>query len=78
MDFKNEPWFKEAHKESLFNGTHSSQSFGGIAPGAYIEGVWNVLYVSSIGEQKIGIKVKRYDMTLDDFSGYAKAVYSYN
>lgn len=47
-------------------------------PGAYIEGVWNVMYVSSVVEKKVGVTAKRHDMTFDDFTSYAKAVYDYN
>ena len=78
MDFRNEPWFIEAHEPSIFAAGNKSQAFGGLMPGAYIEGIWDVLYVSDSVEQKVGIKAKRLDMTLDDFISYAKAVYDYN
>jgi hypothetical protein len=77
MDFSTEPWFIESHKQSVF--THRNKAaFGGIMSGAYIEGIWDVLYVSSSVEQKIGLQVKRQDMTFDDFLNYAKVVYEYN
>lgn len=78
VDFKNEPWFIKAHKNSVLNTNQAIANFGGIAPGTYIEGIWNVLYVSTAVEEKLGIKVKRLDMTLDDYTEYARAVYNYN
>lgn len=78
VDFKNEAWFKKAHKESIFKSGRAFAAFGGIAPGVFIEGIWNVLYVSSVVEEKLGIKVKRSDMTIQDYKEYAKAVYDYN
>jgi ABC-type glycerol-3-phosphate transport system substrate-binding protein len=78
VDFKNEQWFIKEHKESLFKDNLATSVFGGIAPGAYIEGVWDLFYISSSVEEKLGIKVKEYDMTVDDFIEYAKVVYEYN
>jgi ABC-type glycerol-3-phosphate transport system substrate-binding protein len=78
VDFQNDTWFVNAHKDKIFENGVATSIFGGIAPGAYIEGVWDLLYTSSVVEDKIGVKVKDYDMTIDDFIEYAKAVYLYN
>lgn len=78
VDFKKEKWFIDAHKENLFTTDRYSNLHSGIMPGAYIEGSWIVLYVSSVIEEKLGLKVKSHDMVLDDFIAYAKAVYEYN
>jgi ABC-type glycerol-3-phosphate transport system substrate-binding protein len=77
-NFIHEPWFIDAHKDGLFKTGLYTDVFGGIAPGAYIEGVWDLLYVSSETENKLGIKVKAHDMNMDDFKEYAKLVYTYN
>jgi len=78
VNFIDKKWFLEGHKENLFKSRQYTDIFSGIAPGAYIEGVWNLLYVSSEVENKLGIKVKLHDMNMSDFSSYAKAVFQYN
>lgn len=78
VDFINEPWFTGNHKDNLFKTSNYTDKFGGIAPGAYIEGIWKLMYVSSEVEKKLGIKVKLTDMNTSDFISYAKAVYDYN
>lgn len=78
VDFKDEPWFIDQHKENLFKTSKYTDKYGGIAPGPFIEGVWKLLYVSSAVENKLGIKVKLSDMNTSEFISYAKAVYDYN
>ncbi|MFA9392322.1 MAG: hypothetical protein ACERKD_21105 [Prolixibacteraceae bacterium] len=78
VDFKNEDWFIKSHKKYVLNVGEYMGNFGGIAPGAFLEGAWNLLYVSSEVEDKLGIKVKDLDMTIDDFIGYAQKVDLYN
>jgi ABC-type glycerol-3-phosphate transport system substrate-binding protein len=77
-DFSNEKWFIDAHKDYVLEVDEYKGKYGGIAPGAFIEGAWNLLYASSEVEDKLGIKVKDYDMTIDDFIEYAIAVDNYN
>ncbi len=78
VDFSNEKWFKEAHKDYVLSSPEYVGNFGDIAPGAFIEGMWDLLFVSSDVEEKLGIKVKDYDMTMDDFIEYARIVHQYN
>jgi ABC-type glycerol-3-phosphate transport system substrate-binding protein len=78
VNFKDEPWFIKAHKQGLFDNNRYTAIFGGIAPGGYIEGMWNILYVSADVEKRLGINVKRQDMNMSDFQSYASAVYKYN
>ncbi len=78
VDFKNEKWYKDSHKEYVLATDEYTGNFGGIAPGAFLEGSWNLLFTSSVVEDKLGIKVKNYDMTIDDFIGYAQKVHAYN
>jgi ABC-type glycerol-3-phosphate transport system substrate-binding protein len=78
VDFKDEKWFIDAHKQGLLNTSDINTLYHGFAPGAFIEGIWNLLYVSSEVEKKLGIKVKDYDMSIDDFIDYAKVVFNYN
>jgi len=78
VNFIDQPWLKASHKNMFFETNKHTDNYGAIAPGAYIEGVWNLLYVSSEIENRLGIKVKTLDMNLSDFITYAKAVYQYN
>lgn len=78
IDFQNEGWFKKAHKDYVLSNSEYTGNFGDIAPGAFIEGMWDLLFVSSNVEKKLGIKAKNYNMTIDDFIEYAKIVYRYN
>jgi ABC-type glycerol-3-phosphate transport system substrate-binding protein len=59
--------------------TEKSKSlWNGIIPGPFIEGQYWSLWVNKKVVQKIGIEVKQFGMTADDFLGYLKAVYQYN
>ncbi len=78
VDFKNEKWFKDAHKDYVLNSPEYIGNFGNIAPGAFIEGAWDLLFVSSEVENKLGIKAKDIDMSMDDFIEYARIVHQYN
>jgi ABC-type glycerol-3-phosphate transport system substrate-binding protein len=78
VDFKENAWFIDAHKKNFFDTKSYTSMYGGIIPGAYIDGMWNILYVSSSVENRLGIKVKKYDMNMSDFTFYAKSVYEYN
>ncbi len=78
VDFLKQPWFIKAHKNGLFDNDEYTKGFSGMAPGAYIEGVWDILYLSADVEKRLGINVKRQDMNMSDFQSYARAVYQYN
>ena len=78
VDFQNEEWFKASHKEYVLSADEYRGNFGDLAPGAFIEGMWNLLFVSSEVEGKLGVKVKDLDMTIDDFIEYARIVYQHN
>lgn len=78
VDFKKEPWFIRSHIDYITKEKNNIDKYGGIAPGAFIEGGWNLFYVSSQVEELLGIKVKTHDMDMNDFLSYAKAVHEYN
>jgi len=52
--------------------------WGGIIPGPFLEGQYWALWTNKNVTQKLGIEVKQYGMTFDDFLGYVKAVDNYN
>ncbi len=78
VNFINEPWYIKAHKDGFFKTDRYISVFGGIAPGDYIEGLLDALYVSSETENRLGIKIKRQGMNMDDFYSYATSVVEYN
>jgi len=78
VDFSKEKWYTDAHKKYVLDVDEYKNNFGGIAPGAFIEGSWNLLFTSSVVEKELGLKVKDYDMTIDDFIEYARVVHAYN
>lgn len=78
VEFRNESWFIDAHKDNFFATDKYLKGFKGMAPGIFIEGIYDILYVSSEVENKLGIKIKDYDMTISDLIYYAKTVFEYN
>jgi ABC-type glycerol-3-phosphate transport system substrate-binding protein len=56
----------------------SKAMWNGIVPGPFIEGQYWSLWVNKKVAQKIGIEVKQFGMTADDFINYLKAVAQYN
>jgi hypothetical protein len=52
--------------------------WNGIIPGPFIEGQYWTLWVNKKVAQKVGIEVKQFGMTIDDFLGYLKAVNTFN
>jgi hypothetical protein len=52
--------------------------WNGIIPGPWLEGQYWALWCNKKVAQKVGIEVKQFGMTFDDFVGYIKAVDTYN
>lgn len=78
VDFKDEQWYLNAHKEKLLDDGELISQYGGSAPGPFLEGVANILYTSDIVAQQLGLQVKYHNMNINDFTSYAKAVFDYN
>lgn len=71
--------------EEFRNGTlpelltdEAKEAWNGVIPGPYIEGQFWALWCNKKVAQKLGIEVKPYGMTFDDFKGYLKAAHEYN
>jgi hypothetical protein len=56
----------------------AKKAWNGVIPGPYIEGQFWALWCNKKVAQKLGIEIKQYGMTFDDFKGYLKAVHDYN
>lgn len=77
VDFSTIPEFRENTLAELVSDSVKAL-WGGIIPGPFVEGVNYALFYNKKLADKIGIKVKQFDMTFDDFLGYIKAVDDYN
>jgi ABC-type glycerol-3-phosphate transport system substrate-binding protein len=56
----------------------AKEAWNGIIPGPYIEGQFWALWCNKKVAKKIGIEVKQFGMTFDDFKSYLKAAHTYN
>jgi hypothetical protein len=77
VDFSQIEEFRNGTMPELLN-EKTKALWNGIIPGPFIEGQYWTLWVNKKVAQKVGIEVKQYGMTIDDFLGYLKAVYTYN
>lgn len=77
VDFSVIPEFiKNTHPDLLSEA--NKKRWGGMIPGPFIEGQYWALWSNSLIAKKVGIDVKQFGMTIDDFIGYIKAVNKYN
>lgn len=77
VDFSQIPEFVAKHQPFLFSDNYKAQN-GGITVGPYNEGSFYTLWFNKQVADKIGIKVKQFGMTPEDFISYIKAVRDYN
>lgn len=77
VNFKDVPGFMESHKEFLTTDIYNNRTKG-FYYSPYIEGQMAALFVNVDVAKKIGIEVKQYGMTFNDFKDYIKAVDDYN
>ncbi len=77
VDFSEIPEFRQTTRPELLTDDIKAQ-YGGIIPGPFVDGYNWALWCNTEVAKKVGIEVKQFDMTADDFLGYIKAVYEYN
>lgn len=77
VDFSTIPGFVECHKSFINTELYSGRNNGSFF-GPHTEGQMAALYVNTEVAKKIGIEVKQFGMTFDDFLSYIKAAYEYN
>ncbi len=77
VDFSEIKEFRDGTQPELLT-SEAKKSWNGIIPGPYIEGQFWALWCNKVVAQKIGLEVKQYGMSVDDFIGYLKAVNTYN
>jgi ABC-type glycerol-3-phosphate transport system substrate-binding protein len=77
VDFSEFTDFKDKHQSFVFNKEYKDAN-GGITIGPYNEGFYFAVFYNKDLADKMGIKIKQFGMTPDDFISYIKAVYDYN
>jgi hypothetical protein len=77
VDFSEIKEFREGTLPELLT-DEAKKTWNGIIPGPYIEGQFWALWCNKNVAKKVGIEVKQYGMTFEDFKGYLKAIYEYN
>jgi ABC-type glycerol-3-phosphate transport system substrate-binding protein len=77
VDFSEIEEFRNGTPPELLN-DEAKKYWNGIIPGPYLEGQFWTLWFNKKLADKLGIQIKQYGMTVDDFTGYLKAVYDYN
>ncbi len=76
LDFSQLDEFRESTIPELLS-NESLNEWNGIIPGPFIEGQYWALWTNQSVAEKIGIEVKQFGMTFDDFAGYLKALHEY-
>jgi hypothetical protein len=77
VDFSQMEEFRKGTRPELLT-DEAKKAFNGIIPGPFVEGQFWAVWVNNKVAEKLGIKVKQYGMTVDDFIGYLKAVHTFN
>jgi len=77
VDFSEIPEFREGTIPELLT-DEARAKWNGIIPGPWVEGQFWALWCNNKVAEKVGIEVKQFGMTFDDFAGYLKAVDQYN
>jgi ABC-type glycerol-3-phosphate transport system substrate-binding protein len=77
VDFSEMDEFREGTIPDLLT-QESLDEWNGIIPGPYIEGQYWALWANQRVAEKIGIEVKQFGMTFDDFASYLEALHVYN
>lgn len=77
VDFSEIPEFQKYTLKDLLSDS-VKRYWKGVIPGPFLEGFnWSVWFNKELANE-IGINVKQFDMTADDFIGYIRAVDNYN
>ena len=77
VDFSEIPEFREGTIPELLTDEAKAQ-WNGVIPGPWVEGQFWALWCNNKVAEKVGIEVKQFGMTFDDFAGYLEAVDQYN
>jgi hypothetical protein len=77
VDFSQIDEFRKGTNPELLT-PEALEKWNGIIPGPWLEGQYWALWCNNNVAKKVGIEVKQYGMTFDDFLSYIKAVDKHN
>ena len=77
VDFSQMEEYKKYTLPALLSDSVKAR-WNGILPGPFVEGSYWAFWCNQKVAQKVGIEVKQYGMTFNDFEKYIAAVYEYN
>jgi hypothetical protein len=77
VDFSEMEEFREGTQDALLT-EEEMANWNGMIPGPYLEGQYWALWYNKKVAEKVGIEIKQFGMTFDDFAGYLKAIHQYN
>lgn len=78
VDFSTLPAFSTTQKDFIFSDPYYKGQTGGLLVGPYIEGYFFFFCENTELSKKIGITMKKRDMTVDDLLSYARQLSEYN
>ncbi len=78
VNFEEVEGFKRTQKSFIIDDPVYRKQTGGILVGPYIEGYYMAIFYNKDVAEKMGIEIKQYNMTFEDFLGYVKIVEEYN
>jgi len=78
VDFAQYPEFISAHKEFIIKDPQYKKQTGGIFAGVFLEGYYYTLWYNKELAGEMGISIKDFGMTFDDFLLYIAAVDAFN
>jgi ABC-type glycerol-3-phosphate transport system substrate-binding protein len=78
VDFSEYPDIKAAQQPFLVNGPDCHKGTGGVFVGPYIEGLYTYLWYNTAVADKLGLEIKEFNMSADDFLGYLARLKEYN
>jgi len=77
VDFSEIKEFRDGTLPELLT-DEAKARWNGIIPGPWLEGQYWALWCNNKVAEKLGIEVKQFGMTFDDFSAYLEAVHTFN
>ena len=78
VDLSVYPEIVNNHRQGIFDKEEFKKKWKNTIPGVAIDGADALLWCNTELAKKLGLNIKQFDMTLEDFLGYLKAVQDYN
>jgi ABC-type glycerol-3-phosphate transport system substrate-binding protein len=78
VDFTEIDWFARTQKPFITENPMYRAPFDGMLVGPYIEGFYCMLWYNKDVADRVGLTIDPHAVTIDDLTGYVRAVYDYN